>query len=138
MARRKPLIVNAGALEQLPAGDEIHGAVMTKAITIENPTATEDITWFFTPVAITVRQLRGVVTGSSPAVTLNVRHGTDRSASGASVLASNATVSDTTTGQDLTLDGTVSVAQNSWVRVVTSATSGTVSSCTLVMKYTED
>jgi hypothetical protein len=110
----------------------------TKGITIESPTSSEDITWFFTDRAITVVQVRAVLNNgaSTPSVTYQVYHATDRSAAGTGVTTSGA-VTSTTTGTDATLSDTT-IPADSWVWIETSAQSGTTPEIALFIEYTDD
>lgn len=109
----------------------------TKAITIEDPTATEDITCFFVDKAVTLVQVRAVLVGSaSPSVTYQIKHSTDRSAAGNNGTTS-AAVTSTTTGTDATLSD-ATVPADSWVWLETTAQSGTVDEMAVFFEYTED
>src|SRR3972149_10477644 len=82
----------------------------TKDITIESPTAAEDITFFYTPIAITVTEVRVVQVGTTPSLTLQLKHSTDRSAAGNNLTTSAAHTS-TTTGSTATMsDDTIPAA----------------------------
>jgi hypothetical protein len=110
----------------------------TKIITLENPTSSENFGIFGIDEAITIDKIVAVVKGSSsPSVTFNIKHGTDRSASGTSLFSSDQTCSSTTTGttynsgfNDNTIDA------NAWLWLTTSATAGTVTQITLIIYYT--
>ena len=110
----------------------------SKGITIESPTSSEDITWFFTDRAITVAQVRAVLANgaATPTVTYQVFHATDRSAAGTGVTTSGA-VTNTTTGADATLSDTT-IPANSWVWIETTAQGGTTPELALFMEYTDD
>ena len=108
----------------------------TKDITIESPTAAEDITFFYTPIAITVTEVRIVQVGTTPSVTLILKHATDRSAAGTAVT-TGAAFTNTTTGATATLsDATIPAASYVWIE--TTAQSGTVTSMAIHLKYTVD
>lgn len=110
--------------------------LLSKDITIEAPTATEDITFFYTPIAITVTEVRVVQVGTTPSVTLVLKHATDRSAAGTDVTTSAAFTS-TTTGTAASLsDATIPAASYVWVE--TTAMSGTVTSTAIHLRYTID
>jgi len=76
--------------------------ILSKSITVESPTATEDLNIFFTNLAITITEIRAVVRGSTPSVTWTVRHGTDRSAVGAEAVTGGTTTTSQMTGSDVT------------------------------------
>jgi len=111
----------------------------SKSITIESPTASEDISIFETGKAITITEIRAVIRGSStPDVTWTIRHNTDRSAAGNEVVTGGTTTSSTTTGDTVTTFNDADVPANSWLWVETTATSGTVDELILTVKYTID
>ena len=53
---------------------------------LEDPISSTNISLFFTDIAITATEIQGFVKSSTPSVTWTVRHGTDRSATGAEVI----------------------------------------------------
>jgi len=102
------------------------GPMGPKSLTIINPTASEKIPLFFTTSALTVTQIRSLVTGTSPSVTFSLRFGTDVSGSGTEVVTSGITVTNTTTGLSTTSFNNAAIAADRFVWLTTSATSGTV------------
>ena len=115
------------------------GGSRYKSITIEDPTASEDISAFFTNEAITVTEIRAVLVGSStPSVTWTVRHGTDRSAAGAEVVTGGTTTTSTTTGDDVTSFNDATIVADSFVWIETTAQSGTVDELHITIVYTVD
>lgn len=115
------------------------GVGLAKSITVEVPTASEDISWFFTNRAVTVTEIRAVLVQSaaSPSVTWTVRHGTDRSAAGAEVVTGGTTTTDETTGDDVTSFDDATIVADSHVWVKTTASSNTAQ-LALTLYYTED
>lgn len=112
---------------------------LIKAITIESPTSSEDISMFFTDDAITVTQMNAVLVGSStPSVTWTVRHSTDRSAAGNEVVTSGTTTTSTTTGSEVTSFNDATIPAGSWVKLQTTAQSGTVTELSVSIEYTRD
>lgn len=110
-----------------------------KGISIEDPTATEDITLFFTDDAITITQMNAVLLGSAtPSVTWTVRHNSDRSAAGAEVVTSGTTTTSTTTGSEVTSFNDATIPAGSWVWLETSSASGTVDEINVTIEYTRD
>ena len=105
-----------------------------KSITIYEPTSTENITLFFTTVALTLSKVAAVLTGSnSPSINYSIKSGSDRS-SASETNVNSTTVTSTTTGTNATIaDSTISA--NSWVWLETSAASGTVSSLTVTLEF---
>lgn len=110
----------------------------SKTVTIELPLSGEDISLFFTDVAITVTKMRAICVGTTPSVTWTVRHGADRSAAGNEVVTGGTTTTDTTTGSDITSFDDATIPANSHVWLETTAKSGTVDSFTLTIFYNED
>lgn len=116
------------------------GGINVKAITIENPTGGEDITMFFTDVAITITQLNAIVANGSatPSVTWTIRHGTDRSAVGAEVVTSGTTTTSASTGSEVTSFDDATIVAGSWIWIETTAQSGTVPELNVTIEYTID
>ncbi|MHA2163346.1 MAG: hypothetical protein ACXABF_13075, partial [Candidatus Thorarchaeota archaeon] len=108
------------------------------ALNVENPGDAEDIGILFTDVAITIQSIRAVVRGTTPSVTINPRHSTDRSAAGNTILSSATAITNTTTGQNLTSFNDATVPASSWIWLETTAQSGTVLELTLTIFFTED
>lgn len=125
-----------------PAGvaAAIGDIVFTKAITIESPTSSEDITLFFTDDAITVTQLNAVLANGSatPSVTWTIRHSTDRSATGNEVVTSGTTTTSITSGSEVTSFNDATIPAGSWVWLETTAQSGTVPELSVSVEYTRD
>jgi len=111
----------------------------SKSIIIENPTSTENLSFFFTDVAITISKLRPILVGSAvPSVTWTVRHDPDRSLSGNEVVTGGTVTTDTTTGSDITSFNDATIPANSHVWIETTAQSGTVNSIIINLFYDED
>lgn len=109
---------------------------LSKTFTLQEPTASDDITVFRTDVAITVQEVISVSTGSFPSTTFQLKYNTDRSATGNNL--TNSTVSgNTTTGNTATLSSS-SIPANSWVWLETTAASGTNVYLSIDIRYTED
>lgn len=111
---------------------------LTKGILIETPGGAEDLTLFKVTSAATITEMYAIVKGTSPSVTWVIKHGTDRSGGGASVLTAGTTTTDTTTGSTVSVFSDATIAANSWVWLVTTATSGTISSLGVSINYTID
>jgi hypothetical protein len=111
---------------------------LSKSITVESPTATEDISIFFTNLAATITEIRAVVRGSTPSVTWTVRHGTDRSAAGSEAVTGGTTTTSQTTGSDVTSFNDATIVADSFVWLETTAQTGTVNELAITIIYTED
>lgn len=111
-------------------------ATLSKTAVIESPTSSEDLTFFRTDVAITVQEVIAVSVGSSPSVTYQLKHHTDRNNAGNALTTSSSTTS-TTTGNAATLSD-ATIPANSWVWFESTAQSGTVDNLTIDIRFTED
>ena len=115
------------------------GAQGSKSIIVELPTSTEDLSFFFSDLAITITKIRPILVGSStPSVTWTLRHGADRSGSGSEVVTGGTITTEVSTGVDITSFNDPSVVANSHLWFETTAKSGTVDSISLTIFYTED
>lgn len=114
------------------------GGSEMKSISIESPTATEDITLFRTTRDISITQFDAVLLGSStPSVTYTIRYASDRSAAGTEVVTSGSTTTSTTTGNSVTSFNNASIPSGSWIWIETTAQSGTVDLFSLTLNYTK-
>ena len=112
---------------------------LSKSIIIEAPTASEDLSFFFTDKAITITKIRPILVGSStPSVTWTLRHGTDRSAAGAEAVTGGTVTTEVTTGVDITTFNDATIVADSHVWIETTAKSGTVNLAALTVFYDED
>ncbi len=119
--------------------DAIEGAPKTHNLTVEDPVVSEDISWFYTDVAITITQLVIVLRGSAtPSLTVDIRHSTDRSAAGNALITSPSATTNTTTGHKITVFNDATIPAGSFVWIETDAQSGTVDEALFNVKYTED
>lgn len=91
--------------------------------------------------AVTITEVVGVVKGTTPSVTFNIRHSANRTTTTTEVwttdeVLTNTTIGESWSGAGLTSDVTVVV--DSWVWVNVSAVSGTIDSFEVVVFYTFD
>jgi hypothetical protein len=113
---------------------------LTKSITIEDPVTLEDITFFYTPVAITITQIAAVIRGSSPSVKWYLVHETmttGRDTAGNLVINGGTTTTDEG-GVSITSFDDATVPADSFLWVTTTDVSGTNAELALTVKYTED
>jgi hypothetical protein len=111
---------------------------LTKSITIEDPAADEDISMFFTTVAITVTQITAVIVGST-SVSFDIEHGTSRATpTGTGVIGTDEVADSTTTGNITTSFTDETIPENSFVWLTTSNLSGTPTELNVTIEYTED
>lgn len=110
-----------------------------KSASVNYPSSSEDISLFFTDVAITITQLNAVLVGSStPSVTWTLRHGTDRSATGNEVVTGGTTTTNTTTGAEITSFDDATIPAGSFIWLETTAKSGTVNNIMVSLEYGVD
>ena len=102
-------------------------------IAILAPTASENITLFFTTQALTISKIAHVIRGGT-SVTFTVRHASTRSATGTEVV-TGGTVASSTTGATITSFNNASIPANSWVWITTSAVSGTVNELSVSVEF---
>lgn len=126
-------------------GDTGTGAPVSlnKTFTLQEPTASDNITMFRTDVDITIQEVVVVHTGTNtPGTTITIRHEPDRSATGNSLTNGSLASSNTTTGVVYTVaNGSLSdvtIPADSFVWLVTSAASGDGVYLSIDMRYTED
>ncbi len=113
----------------------------SKSITIENPTASENILIFrIDEKPITITKVVAYVQGTgSPSVTIDPRHGTDRTAAGTDLFATPQAITNETTGAELTTFSDASMAVNEAFWLVTTAVGGTTQTeLHLTIFYTVD
>jgi hypothetical protein len=131
-----------GALDKLTMAiqdRDKNTAQKSKSATLENPINAEDVTLFFTPVALTVSEIRAVLRGAStPSVTWTIRHDLDRNAVGTEIVTGGTVTTDITTGDDITVMDDASIPADSFIWLETTAKSGTVQALHITIRYTEE
>jgi hypothetical protein len=130
---RKPVRVNA-----TPNALEFGNETKAGAIHFESPAANDEFLMFFTNVAVTVQESRGVKSSGGTNFVYNIRHSTTRSAAGNSVFSSNVTVTSTGTGNAGGATSDPTIPANSWVWVQIISVSGTVDWGEVTLEFTED
>ncbi len=105
-----------------------------KAITIENPGNSENITLFYTPEAITLSRFSAVIQGAG-SVPYIVSYGSSRTTGTATSTVN--VVSSTTTAQNVTSFTNANIPANNWVWLTTVTTTGTPTSFNLTISYTK-
>jgi hypothetical protein len=110
---------------------------ISKSLTVEAPSDTEDISFFYTDRALNASKIRPILVGSTPSVRWSLRHGTDRSAVGTEIVAGGTVTTEVTTGIDVTaLTGSL-IPANSHVWFETTDVSGIVVSLALTLFLSE-
>jgi len=114
------------------------GRVKSKGVTLEAPTSSENFGLWQTQVDITVSSINAVVIGSSPSVTINIAFGTNIT-SLTNVFSSGTAITNTTTGQTINSGfNDATIPAGSWIRLTSSAASGTITQIEVTINYTED
>lgn len=114
----------------------LSGGYYTKGITMVAPTATENVSLFYTTKALTVVRIDDVTAGTSPSVTWNVSYASTRTGAATNIFTSNRTTTSTT-GANTTTINNPTIPAGSWVWLITSATSGTVTDFNVTIHYKE-
>lgn len=118
-------------------------------IVIEDPSASENITLYYTDVDITITKIKAVVSGTAaaPSATWSVRHDPIRAATGTEVVTGGTTTTDTSSGH--TMFGYVgesevesfddpTIPANSFLWVTTSAVGTNTSGLSITVYFQED
>ena len=138
------LTQNTTSLDEVQVNWRDIDKAVTKSFVIESPTATEDVSLFFTYSNITINKIRAVLKGSgSPLVKVDFRHDKDRSGTpglghGSQIGGFYFDVTSTTTGQNVTLGGDVTVPANSWIWLETIQKDDTVNELNFTFSYTDN
>lgn len=125
---------DASKLSGIEAGAEVN-PTLSKSITVESPTSGDDITMFFTDVALTVTQINLVSTGTSPSTVWTLKTATDRSATGTTIHTGTTT---SLTGQEITAITADAIGAGAYVWLELGTSTGTDVSVHLTITYTED
>jgi len=112
----------------------------SKSLTVELPTASEDISMFFTSEAVTITKMAAVLTAGdgSESVTWTVRHSTDRSATGNEVVTGGTATTSLTTGSIVTSFNDATIPANSFVWFETTAMANNPASINITVIYDKD
>lgn len=114
-------------------------AVHNPTFVLEWPTASEDYTVFYTPVAITITEIDYWIIGTgSPSLTFELKHSTDRAAASpndllTSAITHNSIIKGTTTSFN---DPTIPAGSLLWLK--STSKGGTVRELGIFFKYTVD
>ena len=108
------------------------GAIGPKSVTIVNPSGTENITLFYVNAACTVQQMTCNVKGTTPSINVDVYFAPTPAASGTSLLAGGVTVTNTSI---TTSFSNAVIPANSYVRLLVSAKTGTVTELAISLDF---
>lgn len=109
-----------------------------KSVTVEEPTATENITLFYTRKAITIREVSDVMRGTSPSVTWQIKYASTRNSGSPTNLFSSSRTTTSLSGATTTTFNDATIAAGNWIWLETSAVSGTNQSLSISIAYTID
>ena len=117
---------------------EVKALTKSKGVTLEAPTSAENFGLWKTQVDITISSINAVVIGSSPSVTINIAFGSDIT-SLTNVFSSGTAITNTTTGQTINSGfNDATIPAGSWIRLKSTASSGTITQIEVTINYTED
>jgi hypothetical protein len=119
------------------------GSVKQRAsITVEGPSATEDLSFAYVDVAVTIAEMAAVLVApvtSTPSVSWTVKHHTDRSNAGNAVVTAGTTTTSESTGDKITSFNDATIPASSFIWLETTASNLTSSEHIFVsIRYTED
>jgi len=112
----------------------------SKSITIESPSAAENITLFYTPVGLTILSISTVLRGSStPTLDWTLEFDSNRNpASATEAVTGGSTASSTTVGDDITIFNEPAIPADSFVWLKTTGISGSIDSFHATIRYREE
>jgi hypothetical protein len=132
------ILLNVSGSTAGTSGTSGTAAVNQYIMTMDNPLATENAVIGYTTADITISNIYAVVKGTSPSVTINPTHTTDRSITGTTILSAEVAITGTTTPHNLTSFNDNTIPANSYILFITSATGGTATQVSTILKYTID
>lgn len=112
--------------------------VLTRSLSILNPTTSENSTLGYFTNASTIRRIIVVTRGTTPSRTWTLRKASDRSAAGTEVVTGGTVTTNTTTGAIITSFNSASIPAANFLWFTTTAGSGTVTELSITIEYTED
>jgi hypothetical protein len=111
---------------------------LSKSLVIESPSGSENISFFYTDVPITISKMIAVLKGTTPSLTWSIKHDIDRSGSGNEVVTGGTTTTNTTTGNIITVFNDATIPANSFIWFISTAQSGTITEFSVSLIYTKD
>lgn len=108
------------------------GTAMLKALTVENPTASENINFFTTPGGLHVRRITATIRGTG-SVTFTLRFGANRAGPGTEIVTGGIVCADGNTGVEVSdFDQPFVPAGHLWLE--TTALSGSVQELSVTLQ----
>jgi hypothetical protein len=111
---------------------------LSKSLVIESPSDSENISFFYTDVPITISKMIAVLKGTTPSLTWSIKHDIDRSGSGNEVVTGGTTTANTTTGNIITVFNDATIPANSFIWFISTAQSGMITEFNVSLIYTKD
>jgi hypothetical protein len=134
--------VEGDDIEIVSSADELRinytGAfpVSTKAMVLERPIASDNISIFFTEVAITITQINDVIVGAT-SVAWNISHAPTRNGSPNDIFAVDR-ITNSIIGSETTIFDDATIPAGSWVWYEASAIDGIPDALSITIEYTID
>ena len=97
-----------------------------KAFSVLSPVANDAYVILWTNAALTLTEIKTVVSGTTPSVTATFAYGTGAFAAGNTVIQSSIVTTNVTSGNDQTSFANASIPANSYIWCYVNAVSGTV------------
>ncbi len=129
--------LRADGVWAVPSGGGGSAPSLSKSITIPNPSEDDDVTIFYTPVAISVSQLNSHISGGG-LVTFNIQHAATRVGSTSDVFASDIQLASLSGQENNTGFDDETIPADSWVFVNIISVTGTPTVFHTTITYTED
>lgn len=117
------------------SGWYLSGLIDPKALIIQNPTGSDNVTLFYNTQALPISSIVSLVRGTSPSITFEVLWDSNRNGSGTSAVAGGITVTNSTTGLVTTSLSNTTIPANRFVWVRTTARSGTVTEFSVTLNF---
>lgn len=113
----------------------LSGVIDPKAITIQNPTGSDNVTLFYSTQSVAISSIVSLVRGTSPSITFEIRWDSSRTGTGTAAVDGGTTVTNTTTGLVTTSLSNTTIPADRFVWVRTIAKSGTVTEFSVTVNF---
>jgi hypothetical protein len=111
---------------------------LSKNLTLFNPGASENVTIFYTDVAITITKVVDAIQGTTPSITYQINHAATRDSGSPNTVFSAGRTLTSTSGSSTTTFNDATIPDGSWVWFTTSAASGTRTDTAITIIYNND
>ena len=119
-----------------------------KVLVITEPTASEDVTFFFTNKTLKILRIRAVMVGAAtPSIDYTIKFASDRSAAGTALVTAGLTVTSVSNGDEVVSSlidpqsagiDVITIPANSYIWVEISGKTGTVGSVSISLFFYEE